>query len=170
MFSESILTATRQLTDRCLAANVRLVFAESCTGGLIAAAMTALPGSSRVVERGFVVYSNQAKQQLLGVPETLIDQHGAVSQPVALAMAQGALKQSNGLAQLSIAVTGVAGPDGSEAKPVGLVHIAVARPGGSGTLHEKQEFGPLSRDEIRDRTVIAALHLAVRSLDHCSST
>lgn len=161
MFSESVLAVVKQLTDRCLQSNTRLAFAESCTGGLIAAAMTALPGSSRVVERGFVVYSNQAKQQMLGVPEGLIDQHGAVSQPVAIAMANGALEQSNGLAQLGIAVTGVAGPDGSETKPVGLVHIAVARRNNVETMHEKHEFGPLSRDEIRERTVVAAINLAI---------
>ena len=160
MFTNEILLAAKELMDHCVEEKIHLVFAESCTGGLIAAAMTALPGSSRVVDRGFVVYSNQSKQQELGVPQTLIEQHGAVSEPVAIAMAEGALRNSNGLAQLSIAVTGIAGPDSTPTKPVGLVHIAVTRQGQAATIHEKHEFGPLSRDEIRNRTVLAALTLA----------
>ena len=165
MFDDSILHAASQLMERCLADHVRIVFAESCTGGLISAAMTALPGSSRVVDRGFVVYSHESKEQELNVPKTLCERHGSVSEPVAIAMAEGALRRTEGAAQLSIAVTGVAGPEGTAAKPVGLVHIAVARAGQEASVaHEKHEFGPLSRDEVRAKTVLAALKLAVRCL------
>ena len=163
MFSSSILHSARTLTERCLTLKIRMTFAESCTGGLISGAVTALAGSSRVVDRGFVVYSNLAKTEELGVPASLIEQHGAVSEPVAKAMAEGALRRAGVNAQLSLAVTGVAGPDASEAKPVGLVHISVAR-SGHPTWHEKHEFGPVSRDEVRELTVIAALALAMKSL------
>lgn len=166
MFPSHILEAARVLMDLCVARNVQFTFAESCTGGLIAGAMTALPGSSRVVDRGFVTYSNESKQQVLGVPKSLIEQYGAVSEQVALAMAEGALAHANGQAHLSIAVTGVAGPDSTPAKPVGLVHIAVARLGHGHTIHEKCEFGPISRDQVREKTVFAALNLAIRCLDH----
>lgn len=163
MFSQTILDAVRSLTDACLAKQTRMTFAESCTGGLIAGAMTELAGSSRVVDCGFVVYSNLAKTEMLGVPASLVETHGAVSEPVAIAMSEGALRKAGVNAQLSIAVTGVAGPDASEAKPVGLVHISVARTGHP-TLHEKHQFGPLSRTQVRERTVIAALALALKSL------
>ena len=139
------------LIDRCRAAGMTLATGESCTGGLIAAILTEVPGSSDVVERGFVTYSNQAKSELLGVPEDLIDTHGAVSQPVARAMAEGVLAASP--AAVAIAVTGVAGPGGgTPGKPVGLVHLAVARRGG-GLIHEKQLFGDQSRRQIRLLTV-----------------
>ena len=163
-FPESIMQAAKRLMDRCLQLQVKVVFAESCTGGLIAAAMTEIPGSSEVVERGLVTYSNAAKQQLLGVPSELIEQHGAVSEPVAIAMAEGALRASHGLAQLSIAVTGVAGPGGTAAKPEGLVHIATAY-SGHGVLHEKQQFGPIGRNRVREATVLKALELALKCLE-----
>jgi nicotinamide-nucleotide amidase len=128
--------------------------AESCTGGLIAGLLTAVPGSSDVVERGFVTYSNRAKTEMLGVPEATIAAYGAVSRETAEAMARGALARSG--AQVSVAVTGVAGPGGgSLEKPVGLVFIAAAGAGGV-TVAEKR-FGPVSRDAIREATVIAAL-------------
>jgi nicotinamide-nucleotide amidase len=146
------------LIDRCRAAGVILASGESCTGGLIAAILTEVPGSSDVVERGFVAYSNQAKTDLLSVPKALIDMHGAVSEPVARAMAEGVLAASP--AAIAIAVTGIAGPGGgTEDKPVGLVHLAVARRGGR-LAHDKQLFGNRSRREIRLLTVQRAFALA----------
>src|SRR3982751_3041231 len=120
----------RSLLDLCRSRKLTIATAESCTGGLVAAALTAIPGSSDVVDRGFVTYSNAAKTEMLGVPADLIATHGAVSEPVARAMAEGALSRSN--ADVAVAITGIAGPDGgSDAKPVGLVHLAAARNGGS---------------------------------------
>lgn len=146
----------------CRKAGVMLATAESCTGGLIAGALTDIAGSSDVVDRGFVTYSNEAKNEMIGVPLELIAQVGAVSREVALAMAEGALAHS--CAGVSVAVTGVAGPGGgSEQKPVGLVHIASARKG-QPTLHRECRFGPLSRAEIRHATVLAAFDLVLTNL------
>jgi len=137
--------------------------AESCTGGLIAATLAAVPGASASLERGFVTYSNCAKHELLGVPMELIDAHGAVSREVALAMVAGALAHSP--ADIAVAVTGVAGPDGGTAtKPVGLVHIAAARRAGE-TLHEEKRFGAIGRHEVQAETVAAAYELMTRLLD-----
>jgi len=135
--------------------------AESCTGGLIAAALTAIAGSSDVVERGFVTYSNEAKMELLGVPPHLIESEGAVSELVARAMAEGALERSN--ADISVAVTGVAGPGGGSAeKPVGLVHIAVGRRG-RGTEHARELFEG-DRSEVRLATVDRAFEMMLAML------
>ena len=142
------------------AAGLTMATAESCTGGLIAGLLTEISGSSDVVERGFVTYSNQSKQELLGVPEALLAAHGAVSEPVARAMAEGALAHSP--AGLAVAVTGVAGPGGGTAdKPVGLVHIAAAKKGG-GTLHEEHRFGDIGRSMVRLKTVEASLRLLLK--------
>jgi nicotinamide-nucleotide amidase len=142
---------------------LRLATAESCTGGLIAALMTGIPGSSDVVERGFVTYSNDAKLEMLAVPGALLASVGAVSREVAVAMAEGALARS--AADLAVAVTGVAGPGGGTAlKPVGLVHLAVARRGAA-TLHQECRFGALQRGDIRQRTVEAALALVRRAVE-----
>ena len=120
---------TRQLAERLMAKGLMMAAAESCTGGMIAAACTDLAGSSAWFERGFVSYSNEAKTDLLGVPAALIAKHGAVSEPVVRAMAQGALQHSH--AQVSVAVTGVAGPGGGSAgKPVGSVWFGWATPAG----------------------------------------
>lgn len=162
-FPESIMQAAKRLMDRCLYWQVKIVFAESCTGGLIAAAMTEIPGSSDVVERGLVTYSNSAKEQLLGVPKKMIEQHGAVSEQVAIAMAEGALANSHRSAQLSIAVTGVAGPGGTLAKPEGLVYIAAANDHHV-VFHRKLEFGPIGRNRVREATVLNALELALECL------
>ncbi len=141
-------------------AGLRVATAESCTGGLIVGALTEIAGSSDVVERGFVTYSNEAKAELLGVPPALIRDKGAVSEEVARAMAEGALARSR--AEVAVAVTGIAGPGGATAtKPVGLVHIAVARRGGA-TLHSRHVFTG-DRSAIRRATVIAALDLALRA-------
>lgn len=160
MFPEAITAAARSLLDAARWRKLRIVTAESCTGGLIAGALTAIPGSSDVVERGYVTYSNEAKTELLGVPAELIARKGAVSAEVAVAMAEGALKHSP--ADISVAVTGIAGPGGGSAeKPVGLVHIAAARRGGA-RLHEEKQFGEIGRDAVREQTVAAALALMLR--------
>jgi nicotinamide-nucleotide amidase len=165
MFPHPVLQRAQSLIECCVQRHVRMVFAESCTGGLIAAAVTAVPGASRVVDRGFVVYSYQSKEQVLGVPRAYCEQYGAVSEPVAIAMAEGALARAGGHAQLSVAVTGVAGPGGTPDKPEGLVHMASARLGLSQVLHEKHQFGDVGRDRVREETVLAALSLAKRCLD-----
>lgn len=143
-----------QLATALRARGWKLATAESCTGGLIAAACTALPGSSHWFERGFVTYSNEAKTELLGVPAALIDQHGAVSEAVARAMAEGALTRSH--AHLAVAVTGVAGPDGgTPAKPVGTVWMALAAEGAA-TTAVRLNF-PGDRAGVRSSTVQHAL-------------
>lgn len=162
MFASEPLRMARQLLDKARVQQLRIATAESCTGGLVAALLTEIPGSSDVVERGFVVYSNSAKTGMLGIPVDLIEDHGAVSEQVARAMAEGAVRHST--AQLAVAVTGVAGPGGGSAeKPVGLVHIAAAREG-SITLHERHLFGDIGRHEIRIASVQAVLQLLLRLL------
>lgn len=149
------------LLGLCREQGVRLATVESCTGGLIAAALTAVPGSSDVVERGFVTYSNDAKTELVGVPIEMIARHGAVSEPVARAMALGGLAHS--LADMAVSVTGVAGPGGGSAeKPVGLVHLAAARRDGD-VLDDVHRFGDIGRDRIRHDSVLRAFAL-VREL------
>lgn len=142
--------------EGCRRAGLRLVTAESCTGGLVAGCLTEIAGASDVVERGFVTYSNAAKTELLGVPAALIEAHGAVSEAVARAMAEGALAHSP--ADVSVAVTGVAGPGGgTEAKPVGLVFVAVARRHGG--LRVERHLIAGDRRAVRLRAVAAALDL-----------
>jgi nicotinamide-nucleotide amidase len=140
----------------CRRAKLKLATAESCTGGLVAAALTEIPGSSDVVERGFVTYSNEAKEQLLAVSPALIRAFGAVSEPVARAMAEGALHRS--LADLTVSVTGVAGPGGGTVeKPVGLVHFGIARKGRA-TQTSYRIFGG-DRAAVRRQAVEYALNL-----------
>jgi nicotinamide-nucleotide amidase len=153
MFPDDILTQAQAVCDAAGRAGLMVATAESCTGGLVAAALTALPGSSKMLDRGFVTYSNAAKADQLGVATELIEQHGAVSEPVARAMAQGAVGKS--LADVSVAVTGIAGPGGSEHKPAGLVWFASQGP--LGLLSEKREFGDIGRTEVR----LASLRLAL---------
>ena len=160
MFNSDLLSLAEDVLDKARTQQMRIATAESCTGGLIAALLTEIPGSSDVVDRGFVVYSNGAKTELLGVPADLIANRGAVSEPVARAMAEGAVRNST--AQLAVAVTGIAGPGGgSPEKPVGLVHIAAAH-AGHATLHERHLFGDIGRHEIRIASVQAALQLLLR--------
>lgn len=141
------------------AARMTVVTAESCTGGLVAGAMTAVPGSSEVVYGGFVTYANEAKISMIGVPFGLLRQHGAVSKPVAVAMAEGALGTAG--THLAIAVTGVAGPDGGTAeKPVGLVHFALASE--DGTKHLKKQFAG-DRDAVRQQSVVQALRMLLKA-------
>lgn len=155
MFPTDLLQLARLTLADAEARRLRIVAAESCTGGLVAAALTEIAGSSSVFERGFVTYSNRAKEELLGVPGDLIADSGAVSEPVARAMAEGALAASD--AHIAVAITGVAGPGGGTAlKPVGLVHFAVAR-AGRPIRHRREMFGPLSRSEIRLASVEIAL-------------
>lgn len=154
------MTTAADVLDLCKRHHLLVATAESCTGGLVAAALTAVPGSSAVVERGFVTYSNQAKAEMLGVPMALIDSHGAVSEAVARAMAEGALAHSR--AHLSVAITGIAGPDGGSVdKPVGLVHFAAARRGGA-TIARRHVFAG-DRDAVRAQSVATALALLVES-------
>lgn len=163
MISERLLQDASNLFERTKVAGYRLATAESCTGGLIAASITAVPGASVVLERGFVTYSNESKVEMLGVPADLIQRRGAVSQEVALAMVEGALKHSR--ADIALAVTGIAGPDGGSAeKPVGLVHIAAARRNGP-RLHEEHRFGDIGRHRIQAESAVAALTLGARLLD-----
>jgi nicotinamide-nucleotide amidase len=162
MFSEPLLDQAARILQAYRAAGKKLATAESCTGGLVAGLLTAIPGSSDVVERGFVTYSNEAKAEMLGVAASVIDAKGAVSEEVARAMAEGALAHAR--AHVAVSVTGVAGPGGGTAtKPVGLVHFACAVRGGE-TLHQECRFGDLSRDEIRMKSVETALSLLRRAV------
>lgn len=139
----------------------RIAAAESCTGGLIAAACTSVAGSSDWFERGLVTYSNAAKTELLGVDAALIARHGAVSEAVARAMAEGALARAP--VQLAVAVTGIAGPGGgTEGKPVGLVYFACAT--ADGTTSRVERFGDIGRQEVREASVVAALDLVIDTL------
>lgn len=158
MFQEDLLTRGRALLAAARGRRWHIATAESCTGGLIAGCLTAIPGSSDVVLCGFVTYDNDAKTRMLGVPAELIARDGAVSETVARAMAEGALRNSR--AELALACTGVAGPGGgSSEKPVGLVHIAVAVP--DGTRHRRREYGDCGRDAVRTATIADALDLAL---------
>ncbi len=157
MSFEKLIRPAEELLELLRAKSMMLAVAESCTGGLVCAALTEVAGSSDVVERGFITYSNNAKISLLGVAPELIEVHGAVSKQVALAMAEGALKASE--AQVSVSITGIAGPTGGSAdKPVGLVHFALCVEGRDPVcLH--REFGELGRHEIRVRAVLEVFSL-----------
>lgn len=157
-----IVEAAERLLARLKERELRIATAESCTGGLIAAVLTEVPGCSHIFDHGIVAYSNEAKTQLLAVPQRLIARHGAVSSEVACAMAEGTLKRRR--TDIAVAVTGIAGPDGGSAeKPVGLVYIAVARAGGD-TLHRACRFGDIGRSNVRHETVAAALGLVDEAL------
>ncbi len=144
------------------ARGLTLATAESCTGGLVAGALTQIAGSSDVVEGGFITYSNASKTAFLGVPAALIEAHGAVSEPVARAMAEGAVTRAG--VGAAVAITGVAGPGGgSAAKPVGLVHFAVALAGGQ-TVHVERRFGDIGRGGVRLASVRQALQLLADAL------
>ena len=157
MFPFEIDALARLLVDECRERHVRIVTAESCTGGLVAAAITASPGSSDVFERGFVTYSTRAKEEMLGVPGDLIADLGAVSEGVARMMAEGALEASN--AHIALAVTGVAGPGGgTPMKPLGTVHFATARANGA-IEHRLENFDDMTRDEVRKASVRVALEM-----------
>lgn len=162
MFDDHLRAEAATLLDEARARGLRIATAESCTGGLIAALLTEIPGSSDVVERGFVTYSNEAKIDLLGVPRATLDSVGAVSRETALAMAAGAL--ANARAEIAVAVTGVAGPGGgSDGKPVGLVHLAVACKGKRPT-HREMRYGNIGRAEVRSATVRTALEMLAEAV------
>ena len=161
MFDRESLALASLVLDRCRDRGLHLATAESCTGGLIAGCLTGIPGSSHVVDRGFVTYSNSSKTQMLGVPPELVMSCGAVSEEVARAMAEGALSEAG--VDIAVAVTGIAGPDGGTSeKEVGLVHIAVALAGRE-TSHERHTFTG-DREEVRLASVAAALRLLTRRL------
>lgn len=156
MITQALLDEAASLLDACRAKGIKLATAESCTGGLIAAALTAIAGSSDVVERGFVTYSNEAKIELLGVPTEMIASVGAVSEPVAQRMAEGALRHSH--ADIVVSVTGVAGPGGGSAeKPVGLVCFGLAQRGKP--IASEHRVFPGDRTAIRAATVARAFAL-----------
>jgi nicotinamide-nucleotide amidase len=153
----ALLARAEALVAAYAAAGLTVATAESCTGGLVAGLLTAIPGSSAVVERGFVTYSNAAKSESIGVPTELVAAHGAVSMAVARAMAEGALAHSH--ARVAVAITGIAGPGGGSAdKPVGLVHFGLAVNGAS-VRHLERRYGDLGRTEIRRHAVGDALGL-----------
>lgn len=157
MLNVTILEDAARVLEELRTAGLRLASAESCTGGLIAAALTEIAGSSCVFERGFVTYSNEAKIELLGVEGALIEERGAVSAEVARAMALGGLEHSR--ADICVAVTGIAGPGGGSAeKPVGLVYLAAAKRNFE-CMVEERRFGDIGRDRVRELTVAAAFGL-----------
>jgi nicotinamide-nucleotide amidase len=157
MFSLEIETMARLLVDEAREKNLRIVTAESCTGGLVAAAICAVAGASDVFDRGFVVYTNRAKQEMLDVSGDLMADLGAVSEPISRMMAEGALENSH--AHVSLAVTGIAGPGGgTPLKPVGTVHFATSRSNQS--VHHRHEVFELdSREEIQMAAVLVALEM-----------
>lgn len=158
MFSEAIQDRARRLIGLLASRGEMIVTAESCTGGLIAGALTDIAGSSEVVFGGYVTYANRAKIEMIGVDEDLIERWGAVSESVAKAMAEGA-RETAGV-EVSVAVTGIAGPGGgSETKPVGLVYLACTTAAGT-TVVEKR-FGDIGRQQVREATLIAALDLVL---------
>jgi nicotinamide-nucleotide amidase len=154
MIDDDIVAAAQRLFDICRRKNLKVATAESCTGGLVAGTITEIPGSSHLLERGFVTYSNKAKQEMLGVPEDILKQFGAVSRETAEAMAEGALGYAP--VDLAVSITGIAGPTGDEGgKPVGLVHFAAASRTGL-RQHVEKRFGNPGRSEVRKRSVLQA--------------
>jgi nicotinamide-nucleotide amidase len=155
--SKILRRAATSVLDVFRERGLKLATAESCTGGLVAGALTEIAGSSDVVDRGFVTYSNEAKQAMLGVPAATLKRHGAVSAETAAAMAKGALKHS--LADVAVAITGIAGPGGgSKEKPVGLVHFAAASRGGR-SVERVKHYGKIGRGQVRQRSIAEALRL-----------
>lgn len=157
MTASAIRALSRSLLDLCRMRKLTVATAESCTGGLVAAALTEIPGSSDVIDRGFVTYSNQAKHAMLGVDNGIIETFGAVSKETATAMAFGALEQAG--VDLAVSITGIAGPGGATpGKPVGLVHLAAAARDGR-IVHKECRFGAVGRSNVRQQSVIEALKM-----------
>jgi nicotinamide-nucleotide amidase len=155
MADQELIAAAQALLDLCRQKTLKIATAESCTGGLLAATITEIPGSSDVFDRGFVTYSNEAKQAMLGVSAMTLDSFGAVSRETAEAMARGALAHAP--VDLSASITGIAGPGGgSPGKPVGLVHLAAAS-GGGRLIQQHQHFGDIGRAQVRRASVLQAL-------------
>lgn len=162
MLPQDIEATAQTVIRRAEGAGLLIATAESCTGGLVSGALTAIAGSSAVLDRGFVTYSNEAKVEMLGVPEAVLERFGAVSEPTARAMAEGAEARSR--ASITVSVTGIAGPGGgSPQKPVGLVHFAVHGPDGR-TAHVEKRFGDIGRDAIRLESVRTALGLLLDAI------
>lgn len=158
MFSPEIATLAKRVVDTLVTQGMTIATAESCTGGLIAGALTSVSGASDAIYGGFVTYANEAKMAMLGVPAKILKAHGAVSEQTVRAMAEGALQASK--TNVAIAVTGIAGPNGgSVEKPVGLVYIGCAT--AHETYYQEERFGDLGRDGIRAATVIAALKMVL---------
>jgi nicotinamide-nucleotide amidase len=158
----SLPSRAAALVSRFTERGIRIATAESCTGGLVAALLTEIPGSSTVLDRGFVTYSNDAKIEMLGVGAETIATHGAVSEPVARAMAEGAVRHSN--ADIAVAITGIAGPGGATpTKPVGLVHLAVAAKGRP-TVHLERRYGDCGRRIVREAAVADAFTLLEQAI------
>ncbi len=160
IFPPTLIEEARALLEECRGQGIMVATAESCTGGLIGGLLTEIPGSSDVFDRGFITYSNAAKMAVLNVSSELLATYGAVSAPVACAMAEGALAHSK--ADIAIAVTGVAGPGGSEDKPEGLVYFALAHSGGI-TCPEEKRFGAIGRARVRLKTVRHAIAMMMPS-------
>ena len=157
MIDDALRAAAKRVLDLCRACGLKAAAAESCTGGLVAAALTEIAGSSDVVDCGFVTYSNAAKQAMLGVPQATLKRHGAVSAETAAAMAAGALQNSQ--ADLAVAITGIAGPGGGTTeKPAGLVHFAAASRDGR-RIARMRRYGKIGRRRVRQRSVAEALQL-----------
>ena len=158
MIDEDVRTAASKLLDTCRDAGLMVATVESCTGGMVAGSLTEIAGSSAVVDRGFVTYTNEAKNELVGVPMELFPKVGAVSEEVARAMAAGGLSHSR--ADIAVGITGVAGPGQSENKPAGLVHICAARSNGD-VLHERCMFDG-DRSVVRKASILKAFELIER--------
>jgi nicotinamide-nucleotide amidase len=157
MMEPALREKAAQVLDLFRARGLKIATAESCTGGLVAGALTEIAGSSDVVDRGFVTYSNEAKEAMLGVPSATLARHGAVSAETAAAMAAGALKNSS--ADIVVAITGIAGPGGgSQQKPIGLVHFAAASRDGRSVARERR-YGDIGRQSVRQQSVAEALDL-----------
>lgn len=158
--------SAQQIITNAVQAGLTIATAESCTGGMVSAALTDIAGSSAVFERGFVTYSNRAKSDMLNVSHATLDAHGAVSEEVAREMAQGARRAAQ--ADIAVSITGIAGPGGSEFKPEGRVCFALDTQGG--TTSETREFGPQGRAEVRRAACSHALGMLLRALPVRSST
>lgn len=158
MLDSDTLALARKVNDRLLIAQHVIVTAESCTGGLVAGALTSVSGSSSILYGGFVTYANEAKTAMIDVPVELIEHHGAVSEQVARAMAEGARRKAG--VDVAIAITGIAGPGGgSDEKPIGLVHFGLAT--SQETIHVEKRFGDLGRDQVRIESVRVALEMVL---------
>lgn len=157
MLDDDIVEAAKRLLDICKRKNLTVATVESCTAGLVAGTLTEVPGTSSILDRGFVTYSNQAKQDMVGVSAATLKSHGAVSRQTAEAMARGAIAHAP--VDLAVSVTGIAGPDGGSAeKPVGLVHFAAATRSGR-LIHAEKRFGDIGRADIRKQSVLQAFRM-----------
>ena len=162
MFDRQLIIEAKDTLDMLRDGGLMLATAESCTGGLVAGVLTSIAGSSGMIDRGFVTYSNEAKSEMLDVSMALIEQHGAVSEQVAREMAEGALRNSR--ANVAVSVTGIAGPGGgSDEKPVGLVHFGCAR-GELNTHHVRMTYGDIGRNEVRHAAIGTALAMIRQSI------